>query len=462
MSAQKAAELWTAVLGDLQLQITKPSYETWLSGTVGLACSDGLFVVGTPNPFVAEMLELRMSSLISSAIERVTTTPVEVQFKVTTVLPSSEETPSRSTASSPPRNTEIVYNSSSNGSSQGPSRGSRSLNPSYTFDSFVVGKSNELAHAAADAVSKRPGVNYNPLFLYSGVGLGKTHLLHAIGHRVLEKGLSLIYTTAEEFTNSYIRAIQEGTTERFRDHYRSADVLLVDDIQFIIGKEQTQEGFFHTFNALHMAARQIVITCDRPVTSLTLLEDRVRSRLSGGLVVDVQPPGLETRLAIVRTKASSLGQQFPEGVLEFLAERVHQNIRELGGCLNRIVAVAQLTQQPITKDLVETVIADSLPSPNHRRVTDEAVLTTVSSYFGIDQMTLRGRRRDKRTALARQVTMYLLREEASLSYAAAGKVLGGKDHTTVLHACNRISQQLLLDAHLRQDVTNLRESLLSL
>ena len=464
MSAQKAADLWNAALGDLQLQITRPSYETWLSGTVGLDCLDGQFVVGTPSPFVAEMLEQRMYSLISQALERVASHPLEVHFKVMSLdlSPTGDPTDGSPNGAHSPGDAH-GQNGASDLHQPSPSALRRAvrLNTAYTFEAFVVGKSNELAHAAADAVSKRPGVNYNPLFIYSGVGLGKTHLLHAIGHRVMSQGLSLIYTTAEEFTNAYITAIREGNTEEFRNRYRSADVLLLDDIQFIIGKEQTQEGFFHTFNALHMAARQIVITSDRPVTSLTLLEDRVRSRLSGGLVVDVQPPDLETRLAILRAKAGELGQQFPDGVLEFLAERVHQNIRELEGCLNRVVAFVQLTQRPVTKELVTTVIADSLHSPNRRRITDEAVLKSVSSYFGIDQDTLRGRRRDKQTALARQVAMYLLREEANLSYATAGQVLGGKDHTTVLHACNRISRQLPIDAHLRQDVTNIRETLLA-
>ena len=333
------------------------------------------------------------------------------------------------------------------------------MNGRYIFESFIVGKSNELAHAAALAVAERPGLTYNPLFIYSGVGLGKTHLLHAIGHSVEAAGLSLIYTTTEEFTNEYIKSIREGGTEEFRSRYRSADVLLLDDIQFIIGKEQTQEGFFHTFNALHMAARQIVVTSDRPVTDLTLLEDRVHSRLAGGLVVDIQPPDLETRLAILRAKAEHAAHHLPPDVLQFLAERLHKNIRELEGSLNRVAAFARLVAGEITVDLVKRALADTLHPTNTRRISDQQVLDAVSAYFSIDMEAIKGRRRDKHTALARQVSMYLLREESNLTLSTIGRILGGKDHTTVLHACQRVAGQINTDSHLRRDIINLREAL---
>jgi len=464
MQLQSAKQVWDAVLGDLQLQITRPSYETWLKDTIGLEYIDGELVVGAPNMFVAEMLEQRMYTLISQVLERVASQQVDVRFTVLRSdstyhapgeeAPTPDPTESRSVVDS--KDGHQVLHVSPPSASNGGIR----LNSRYTFSSFIVGKSNELAHAAAAAVSEKPGVTYNPLFIYSGVGLGKTHLLHAIGQRLLSSGLGLIYVTAEEFTNEYIKAIREGKTEEFRIRYRNAYALLVDDIQFIIGKEQTQEGFFHTFNALHMAARQIVITSDRPVTSLTLLEDRVRSRLAGGLIADIQSPDLETRLAILRARADESGQRFPPEVLQFLAERVHQNIRELEGCLNRVAALAHLTDRPVTLELARTAITDTLRSPNRRRITEDAVLDAVTSYFGVDDELLKGRRRDKHTALARQVAMYLLREETGLPLTTIGKLLGGKDHTTVMHACNRVSQQVTLDGHLRQDVTNIREALL--
>lgn len=453
MSVQHAESLWQAVLGELQLHVTRPSYETWLKETVGLKVVDDALVIGTPNPFVAEMLEQRMYSLISRTLDRVSGQAMDIKFTVVETA-------------SPPHwfdeqdDETIDHQPGPVSDLNGIHKGS-ALNTRYTFDTFIVGRSNELARAAAEAVADKPGLTYNPLFIYSGVGLGKTHLLHAIGQQIKAMGMVLIFTTTEEFTNEYIKAIREGRTEDFRNYYRSADVLLIDDIQFLIGKEQTQEGFFHTFNTLHMAGRQIVVTSDRPITELTLLEDRVRSRLAGGLIVDIQSPDLETRLAILRARAEEAGQKFPPEVLEFLAERIHQNIRELEGCMTRAAAFAQLVGRPITLDLVKRAIADTLNSPNRKRVTDVAIVEAVSSYFGVDVDVLKGRRRDKHTALVRQVAMYLMREDANLPLSAVGRVLGGKDHTTVMHACQRIKNQINIDSHLRRDITNLREAILA-
>ena len=480
MSTQKAKQVWEAVLGDLQLQVTQPSYETWLKGTVGLSYMDGEFVVGTPSAFVAEMLDQRMYSLISQALARADHDGVEVRFQV--ISPDHEVEAKvngnhrsqsatkdalsmtrllgANVADRPHNNShDPVFSQNSSTNGQPWAKTASNLNPKYTFESFIVGRSNELAHAAADAVSRNPGTVYNPLFIYSGVGLGKTHLLHATGHRILRQGLSLIYATTEEFTNDYIRAIREGKTESFRHRYRTADVLLLDDIQFIIGKEQTQEGFFHTFNTLHMAGRQVVITSDRPVTQLTLLEDRVRSRLAGGLVVDIQRPDSEMRMDILRVKAQDTGCEFPQPALEFLADSVHKNIRELEGSLTRIAAYAHLTSQPITLELVKRAIADILHRPRTPRISDQVILDTVSSYFSIDKEAVLGRRRDKTTALARQVAMYLLREEGNMTLKAVGLTLGGKDHTTVLHACLRITRLLDEDPNMQRDIINIREKL---
>ncbi|MCH7786429.1 MAG: chromosomal replication initiator protein DnaA [Chloroflexi bacterium] len=462
MTTQQAKQVWEAVLGELQLQVTRPSYETWLKETVGIACNADEFIVGTPNTFVAEMLEQRMYSLISQAMERVTKSSVEVRFQV---LPKDEalngidtHLPESMDANIAPMPMESAGQSNT-GQSMPSAYRPISLNPKYTFETFIVGKSNELAHAAALAVAEKPGVVYNPLVMYSGVGLGKTHLLHAIGRRVQSMGMSLIYATTEDFTNEYIKAIREGRTEDFRNFYRSADLLLLDDIQFLIGKEQTQEGFFHTFNALHMTNRQIVITSDRPVAALTLLEDRIRSRLEGGLVVDIQPPDLETRLAILRAKADLMGLKVDSQVLELLAERVHKNIRELEGNLNRVVAYAQLTNSDITPELVKRAVADLTDAGRDRQVSDEVVLDAVSSYYRLDKETLKGRKRDKKTALARQVAMYLLREDANLGSTAIGRILGGKDHTTVLHGCKTIENQQNVDSQLRREIISIRETL---
>lgn len=452
MTDQTAHSIWEAVLGDLQLQVPRPSFETWLKGTSGLSLSKERFVVSTPSAFVAEMLEQRMYSLINQTIERTLGTKVELSFKVL-----SPDGPTMGEANERSHTGKVLNSHDRNISDSSPAR----LNPKYVFGKFIVGKSNDLAHAASQAVGEGPGTTYNPLFIYSGVGLGKTHLLHAIGHELRSKGISPIYATAEEFTNEYISAIREGKAEEFRSRYRSAQALLLDDVQFIIGKEQTQEGFFHTFNALHMAGRQIVITSDRPAGALSLLEDRVRSRLAGGLVVDIQPPDLETRLAILRTKAEEIGMAVPQEVLQYLAERVHSNIRELEGGLNRLNAYAQLSDRAVTMDLVKGAIADILHSARPRRVSDQQVLDAVCNYFTIDENTLKGRRRDKPTALARQIAMYLMREEANMPLTAIGRFLGGKDHTTVMHACQRIGDQIAIDSHIRREVHNLREALLA-
>ena len=447
-------QLWEAALGHLQLLVTRPNYDTWLKHTVGKDFRNGLFVVGTPNAFVSEMLELRMYSIISQTLERVVETPVEIRFEV--VSPEDAGPPPDPTVDESPA--PLMPPSPVDA---GPTNGPRpaALNPKYTFNSFIVGKSNDLAHAAATGVAQKPGELYNPLVMYADVGLGKTHLMQAIGHAVAQRGLSLIYATTEEFTNSYIKAIREGTTEDFREYYRTADVLLLDDLQFLIGKEQTQEGFFHTFNALHMTNRQIVLTSDRPVSALKLLEDRIQSRLAGGLVVDIQTPDVETRIAILRSKAEGSQQEVSDDAILFLAERVHRNIRELEGGLNRVLALADLTGQPVTVDLVKRAVADVGGKAADRQVPESVVIDAVASHFGVSVETLKGRKRDKKTARARQVAMYLLREESEFKYTDIGRALGGKTHAAVMQGCQRIANSLDVDPHLRRDVINIRAAL---
>ncbi len=447
-------QLWEATLGHLQLLVTRPNYDTWLKHTVGKDFRDGLFIVGTPNAFVSEMLEQRMYSVISQTLERVVETPVEIRFEVVSAeaaLPAPEPDADESPAPlMPPAPADSAR---ANGHTP------VALNPKYTFNSFIVGKSNDLAHAAAAGVAQKPGELYNPLVMYSDVGLGKTHLMQAIGHALARRGMAPLYATTEEFTNSYIKAIREGTTEDFRERYRTADVLLLDDLQFLIGKEQTQEGFFHTFNALHMTNRQIVLTSDRPVSGLKLLEDRIQSRLAGGLVVDIQTPDVETRIAILRAKAEGSRQPVCDDALQFLAERVHRNIRELEGGLNRVLALADLTDQPVTVDLVKRTITDVSEDDAGRRVPESDVVKAVAAYFSLEVGILKGRRRDKKTARARQVAMYLLREESGLRLSSIGSILGGKSHNTVKHGCDRIANQLNVDPNLRRDILNIRTSL---
>ena len=468
LTTLKAKQVWEATLGQLQLQVTRPSYETWLKGTVGVAYRDGHFVVGTPNAFVAEMLEQRMYSLISQAMERVTKGQIELEFHVlpTEAAPNQSDGSSIQTIAFGDVNHHTNNNSDetpaplkANGTPAPDLFRAVAFNHRYTFDAFIVGKSNELAQAAAAAVADKPGVLYNPLVIYSDVGLGKTHLLHAICHRIRAKGLSLIYATTEEFTNEYIKAIRGGTTEEFRGRYRRADALLLDDIQFLIGKEQTQEGFFHTFNALYLANRQIVITSDRPATALTLLERRIRSRLSGGLVVDIQPPGLETRVAILRAKAELMGHNLSTDVLQFLGESMPNNIRELEGGLVRLLAYTQLTRSAVNVDLVKRAVADAVQHREHSQPTPDAILDAVAHYFNVDKAALTRRGGTKAIAHTRHVAMFLIRAQTNLTVAAIGRILGGRRHPTVIHGCNRIADLLTTDASLQSDIATLRNSI---
>lgn len=453
---QQPDRIWDAALGELQMQVARPAYETWLKGTQGVALCDGEFAVAAPDAFVSEFLQQRMYAPIQRALEHVLGEPVSVSFQV---APAHDDAlaPGSSGAHNASANAALPQPAPAATHAPAP-RSDAALNARYTFDRFIVGKSNELAHAAAQAVAGSPGAVYNPLVLYSDVGLGKTHLLHAIGHHVLAKGMSLIYATTEEFTNEYIRAIREGRTEDFRLRYRNADLLLLDDIQFLIGKEQTQEGFFHTFNALHMSNRQIVITSDRPVTSLKLLEERISSRLSGGLVADIQPPDLETRLAILRAKAEGMRVNISPDVLDMLGARIFPNIRELEGSLNRVVAYAQLTGRPLNADLARQVVDDTQQDAAARQPSEQEALDAVSAHFGLDAQALRGSKRDKKTALARQVAMYILTEDAGMSATAIARALD-KKHPTVLHGYKTIQSKQNVDANLRRDILRIRESL---
>jgi chromosomal replication initiator protein len=331
------------------------------------------------------------------------------------------------------------------------------LNPRYIFDNFVVGSNNRLAHAAALAVAENPAHSYNPLFLYGGVGLGKTHLLHAIGNACHERGLNVLYVSSEEFTNDMINSIRMHTTQAFREKYRSADVLLVDDIQFIAGKESTQEEFFHTFNTLHGQDKQIIVSSDRPPKAMVTLEERLRSRFEWGLAADIQPPDLETRLAILRSKAERAGRTVPDEILETIARRVQSNIRELEGALNRIVAFADLSGSALTPQLAEIALADLLPQ--RRDLTPDQVVALVADKFKVTVDQLIGRDRSREIALPRQVAMYLLRRESNVSLPQIGEALGGRDHTTVMYAIQQIANKIETDSGLRRDVIDIKQQM---
>ncbi len=445
-----AKRVWQTVLGELQLQLTKATFDTWLKDTVGIACEDGAFVVGVRNAYAKDWLENRLYAHAARTLSRILNRTVEVRFVVTT---NHTPAPTNDGAEG-----ELFRNASRREApAAATSATTAQLTPRYTFENYVVGNANRLAHAASLAVAENPGVAYNPLFIYGGVGLGKTHLLHAIGHRAMALGHSVLYVSSETFTNEMINAIRTQSTESFRGKYRSSNVLLIDDIQFIAGKESTQEEFFHTFNALHAANSQIVLTSDRPPKAIPTLEERLRSRFEWGLLADIQPPDLEMRIAILRAKAESLGVQVPESVLDYTARKIQSNIRELEGALNRFVAYARMMGLPLTEETAAAALQDVLlPAQN---LPPAQIIDAVCRHYEITRDDLIRRRRSRDLVIARQMAMYLLREEGGLSLSQIGHELGGRDHTTVLHGCERVSSQIEEDEQMRRELLAIRQAL---
>jgi chromosomal replication initiator protein len=463
-------QIWQAALGDLQVQMPRSEFDTWIKPTALVAIEDNLAIVGTPNIFVRQELEGRYIAPITETLSTILGYPIQIQV----VIGNHGENGSASTFDESPRsNGNGRHNGQSNGRPSQhsyraevaqlelPTSRTAMLNSRYTFDSFIVGSSNRLAHAACLAVAEHPALAYNPLFLYGGVGLGKTHLLHAIGNLVLDTNpeINVLYVSSEKFTNDLINAIRRQNTEEFRLRYRNIDVLLIDDIQFIAGKEGTQEEFFHTFNTLHGAGKQIVLSSDRPPKAIVTLEERLRSRFEWGLIVDVQSPDLETRTAILRAKGESLNVHVPDEVIDFVAHRIQSNIRELEGSLNRIVAFANLNRQPITVDIAAAALSELLDNGRRQRISNDDIVEAVSRFYNIDLKILRGRGRSRNIVVPRQIAMYLMREETDSSLMEIGSALGGRDHTTVLHGCDKIATEVNTDSRLRADVLALRERL---
>ncbi len=446
----RADEIWQAALGELQLEMTRATFDTWVKPTSLMSYEDGRFAVAVPNAYAQEWLQNRLLSTVKRVLTGITGRSVEVKF---VVWNKEEKKEPVTLLNGMNQNTPL----NGNGYAAGRASQASGLNPRYVFDTFVVGNSNRLAHAACQAVAEKPAAQYNPLFLYGGVGLGKTHLLHAIGHVAVANGLQVLYVSSEEFTNELINAIRAQNTSAFRDKYRTIDVLLVDDIQFIAGKESTQEEFFHTFNALHGNGKQIVMTSDRPPKALITLEDRLRSRFEWGLIADIQAPDLETRLAILRDKAEGHGTPIPDTVLDLIARQVQSNIRELEGALNRVLAYARLTGSALTPELAASALADLMVRPT--TVTLDELVMTVADFYSISRDELLGRGRNKEIVHPRQVVMYLAREELQLTLPQIGESLGGRDHTTVIYGVEKITQSLDSDDAIRREVLAIRERL---
>jgi chromosomal replication initiator protein len=438
-------QLWQQVLSKIKTRLSKPSFDTWLKSTKATVFDQDLLVISAPNTFAKEWLESRYIKLISNTVFELFNRHVEI--KITTEGEESiPEQPVKPQAVQPEQE-KIAKTANA----------SHMLNPKYTFDTFVIGPGNRFAHAASLAVAELPAQAYNPLFLYGGVGLGKTHLMHAIGHYILEHhpGMKVLYISSEKFTNEFINAIRDNRGEDFRNKYRSIDILLIDDIQFLAGKEQTQEEFFHTFNSLHEERKQIIISSDRPPKEIPTLEERLRSRFEWGLITDIQPPDLETRIAILRKKAKAENLDIPNEALVYIANHIDTNIRELEGALIRVVAYSSLINEDITTHLAAEALKDIIPSNQPKKITVEDIQRKVGEFYGLKVEDLTARKRTKSVAFPRQVAMYLCRELTDLSLPKIGENFGGRDHTTVIHAHEKIAQTMKTDQELYKIIQTL-------
>ena len=464
-----AKQVWRAALGELQVSLSPANYETWLRDTQLVDVEDNRFRISVPNGFAKDWLETRYRSLISQTLARIVGYSVQVEFVIGST-PEAPETPAEGfdadgpSASATPAPSAATTAGASQQVRVEPTRvggegGTTNINPRYTFSNFIVGSANRLAHAASLSVAERPGHAYNPLFLYGGVGLGKTHLMHAIGNQVIAKfpRKRVVYATSEKFTNEFITSIQQGKIDEFRARYRRIDLLLIDDIQFIADKERTQEEFFHTFNAIHEDGKQIVMSSDRPPKAILTLEERLRSRFEWGLIADLTAPDLETRIAILRAKAEEGALPITSDVIEFIARKVVSNIRELEGALNRIVAYASMGATPISIELAQAVLSNVLYNPKKRQVTPERIAKAVSDYYSVPLEVLQGQKRDKSIVMPRQIAMFLMREETDVSLLRIGAELGGRDHSTVLHACDKITREAAVNDELRREIAAVRE-----
>ncbi|MCM3747956.1 chromosomal replication initiator protein DnaA [Paenibacillus pasadenensis] len=438
-------DLWQQVLSIIQTKLSKPSFDTWFKATKANFSDDGLLVVTAPTTFAVEWLESRYTKLVRTTVSDYIGKSVDIRFVIEENRPPEPAAPAQPQIKQQPATAGEPF--------------SYMLNPKYTFDTFVIGANNRFAHAASLAVAEAPAKAYNPLFLYGGVGLGKTHLMHAIGHYILEHNPStkVMYISSEKFTNEFINAIRDNRGESFRNKYRNIDVLLIDDIQFLAGKDGTQEEFFHTFNALHEERKQIVISSDRTPKEIPTLEERLRSRFEWGLITDIQPPDLETRIAILRKKAKAENLDIPNEAMVYIANQIDTNIRELEGALIRVVAYSSLINEDISSHLAAEALKDIIPSSRPKMITIQDIQQRVGEFYGLKMEEFKARKRTKAVAYPRQIAMYLSRELTDYSLPKIGEAFGGRDHTTVIHAHEKISKQLKMDQELFKVIQNLTE-----
>jgi len=446
MKKNNLVDIWQNVLKRMESKISKPSFETWLKSTTPLSMENDVIIIEVPNEFAREWLKNQYKNLLTETLKEITHQDIDIQF----VIPNYKDEANLDHDPKQNLGTEKTSNQNENVTST-------ALNPKYTFDTFVIGNSNRFAHAASLAVAEAPAKAYNPLFIYGGVGLGKTHLMHAIGHFILSQNPSakVVYVSSEKFTNELINSIKDDKTVDFRNKYRNIDVLLIDDIQFLASKERTQEEFFHTFNDLHEANKQIIISSDRPPKEIPTLEDRLRSRFEWGLITDIQPPDLETRIAILRKKADIEKLNVPYEVLNYIADKIVSNIRELEGALIRVVAYSSLTNNEISIDLARRALKDIIPSNKQKQISIDLIQQVVARHYGLKIIDLKAKKRTRTVTYPRQIAMYLARELTDASLPKIGEEFGGRDHTTVIHAYEKIAKDKEEDIGLKNTLEEL-------
>ena len=448
---EELKELWEKTLDIIKGELSEVSFNTWIKSCEPISMSSDTIKISVPNAFTQEILEKRYKDLVANSIKAICSKLYNIEFLIASEIQNSEENQSETKDSNLKGNKKFIVNDEM----------TNNLNPKYTFDSFVIGNSNRFAHAASWAVAESPAKAYNPLFIYGGVGLGKTHLMHAIGHYVLKNNpnAKVVYVSSEKFTNELINAIKDDKNEEFRNKYRNVDILLIDDIQFIAGKERTQEEFFHTFNALHDANKQIILSSDRPPKEIPTLEDRLRSRFEWGLIADIQVPDFETRMAILKKKADVEKLSVANEVMVYIATKIKSNIRELEGALIRIVAYSSLTNREITVDLASEALKDIISKKQGKHITIEIIQDIVASYFNLRVDDLKSQRRTRNVSYPRQIAMYLSRKLTDMSLPKIGEEFGGRDHTTVIHAYEKISDNLNRDETLQHTIDDLTKKL---
>ncbi len=441
-------QIWQAVLGNLELSLSKAKFTTWFKNTRVLEQAGDKITIAVPNAFTKEWLVNKYHQDILRSLRAINPEIKRIEYQISSnFVPPGTARPRPEEKNSPAQN---------------PSPGLRSgLNPKYTFESFIVGANNSLAHAAAQAIMKKPGRAYNPLFIYGGVGLGKTHLMQAIGNELLKSGGAsrVLYVTTEKFTNEFIQAVRDNRGENFKNLYRTVDALIIDDVQFLAGKEQTQEEFFHTFNALHQNNKQIILSSDRLPKEIPSIEERLVSRFEWGMIADVQPPDFETRLAILRTKSKERGYEVDPRVLEYLAQTIETNIRELEGSLNRLVVFCQLNNTEVTLEKVKDALASIIFTPRKRGANPKKIMEVVADFYNVSVDDLVRQSRKKEYVTPRQVAMYIIRKELETSLPMIGEIFGGRDHTTVIHAVDKIQNLAKEKENLKQELSLITEKI---